>query len=156
MFLHFFFLYLLNKLNLRKELFISYFNRFCWWDAHILDQCGTHMPDFWLPAFAPLCLRALFLLSQPTLPMPTNVRGTMTHQPKIMGIVVEHLTPSCFLCALCYLPGPKRDWATVVHSYNFPLSSLHCLNFLLPDQHCQTNNLHFNPWLQVCFYEIPN
>lgn len=73
----FLFTYLLNKLNLRKELFTSDFSRFCWWAAHILDQCGAHLPDFWLLAPAPLCpkaVRANFAHAQ-------NVRGTMIHQP---------------------------------------------------------------------------
>lgn len=126
----FLFTYLLNKLNLRKELFTSDFSRFCWWAAHILDQCGAYLPDFWLPAPAPLCLRALSGCQSQLFPCP-EMLGAQWHisqkwRELWMNASLPHV--SCVLSAASQVPrGIEVQSPTVIISLSLPfIVSISC------------------------------
>lgn len=65
-----------------------------YWHLHLSAQ-GTFLVVIANFAHAQKCLRH-------------NDLGAFISQ-QIMGVVGEHLIPSCFLCALHCLPGPQND-----------------------------------------------
>lgn len=124
MLLHFFlFTYLLNKLSLWRKLFTSDFSRFCQWAAHILDQFGAHLHDFWLPAPAPLCPRALSGCQSQLCPWP-EMLGAQWHisqKWRELGNNTSLPHVSCVLSAASQVPrGTELQSPTVIISLSLP------------------------------------